>query len=71
MSSKQITMSYAEYHNDMAEARRLGWYDAQERLQRIIKLTKSEIELQRYEPDHRRGPESDILREIFEHFFMD
>jgi hypothetical protein len=71
MSSKQITMSYAEYQQELADSRRLGWHDAQERLQRIMKLTKGELELQRYEPDHRRGPESDILREIFEHFFMD
>lgn len=71
MSTKQIKMSYAEYQQDLADSRRLGWHDAKERLKKLMKLTKAEIEMQRYMPDDARGPELVTLQDIFEDFFMD
>lgn len=71
MSSKQITMSYDEYHADLSEAQAEGYRKARNLLQRLMKLSKDELEMQHYEYDERRGPESNILREIFEYFFMD
>lgn len=37
MSSKEIRMSYDEYHNDLAEARQEGWNQAREELRKSIR----------------------------------